>query len=129
MVSNLNEQMERINNHLHQIKPTLSPDAADQLDVLVKELEITLPDKAWHEFETRFDQVHQGFFNRLIAQFPDLSPSELKICSLLRLNMSTKDIALLTSRSIGTVDNIRSSIRKKLRLDAEANLTSFLLNF
>lgn len=128
MVSNLNEQLERINSHVQQISPSLSKEATEKMDILVKDLEITLPDHAWHEFETRFDQVHQGFFTRLLNNYPELSPTELKICSLLRLNMSTKDIALLTNRSIGTVDNIRSSIRKKLNLDADSNLTSFLLN-
>ncbi|NCA85660.1 MAG: tetratricopeptide repeat protein [Clostridia bacterium] len=128
MVSNLNEQLEKINTHVQQIKPSLSPEASDKLVILVRELEINLPDHAWHEFETRFEQVHQGFFNRLLSDYPDLTPTELKICSLLRLNMSTKDIALLTNRSIGTVDNIRSCIRRRLKLDNEANLTSFLLN-
>lgn len=129
MVSNLNEQLEKINSHVQQIKPSLNADAINKLDTLVKELEITLPEHAWHEFETRFEQVHQGFFTRLLSDYHDLSPTELKICSLLRLNMSTKDIALLTNRSIGTVDNLRSYIRKKLKLDVDTNLTSFLLNF
>jgi tetratricopeptide (TPR) repeat protein/DNA-binding CsgD family transcriptional regulator len=129
MVSNLNEQLDKINHHVAQIKPVLNAEGAQKLDNLVKDLEITLPDHAWQEFETRFEQVHQGFFTRLLSDYSDLSPTELKICSLLRLNMSTKDIAMLTNRSIGTVDNIRSSIRKKLKLDAEANLTCFLLNF
>ncbi len=128
MVSNLNEQLEKINNLMQQIKPSINPEAAERLDVLIQDLEITLPEQAWHEFETRFEQVHQGFFTRLLNEFPELSPSELKMCSLLRLNMATKDIALLTNRSIGTVDNIRSSIRKKLHLIGEDNLTSFLLN-
>jgi len=129
MVSNLNEQLDKINQHVRQIKPSLSKEASEKMELLVRDLEISLPEHAWNEFETRFEQVHQGFFNRLISDYPNLSPTELKICSLLRLNMSTKDIALLTNRSIGTVDNIRSSIRKKLQLDAEANLTCFLLNF
>jgi tetratricopeptide (TPR) repeat protein/DNA-binding CsgD family transcriptional regulator len=129
MVSNLNEQLEKINGHVQQIKTSLDPETTRKLDIMVKDLEITLPDHAWQEFETRFEMVHQGFFNRLLEQYPGLTPTELKICSLLRLNMSTKDIALLTNRSIGTVDNIRSSIRKKLNLDADANLTCFLLNF
>ncbi|MCF8365970.1 MAG: tetratricopeptide repeat protein [Bacteroidales bacterium] len=129
MVSNLNEHLGKINHLILQIKPSLNAEAVEKLEILVRDLEVSLPDQAWREFETRFDQVHQGFFNRLTAQFPELSPTELKISSLLRLNMSTKDIALLTNRSIGTVDNIRSSIRKKLKLDAEANLTCFLLSF
>ena len=128
MVSNLNEQLDKINNHVKQIKPTLSPEAANKLDALLKDLEIKLPDQAWQEFEMRFEQVHQGFSDRLLAAYPELSPAELKVCSFLRLNMTTKDIALLSNRSIGTVDNIRSNIRKKLTLDTDDNLTSFLLN-
>jgi DNA-binding CsgD family transcriptional regulator len=114
---------------VQQIKTSLNPETTRKLDIMVKDLEITIPDHAWQEFETRFEMVHQGFFNRLLEQYPGLTPTELKICSLLRLNMSTKDIALLTNRSIGTVDNVRSNIRKKLNLGADANLTCFLLNF
>ncbi len=128
MVSNLNEQLEKINKHVKLIKPSLSPEIAEQLDIMVHELEISLPEHAWNEFETWFDKVHQGFFNELMKRFPELSPTELKICSLLRLNMTTKDMALLTNRSAGTIDNIRSSIRKKLKLETDENLTVFLLN-
>lgn len=128
MISNLNEQLDKINKHFRLIKPSLSPEITEQLDRLVHVLEISLPQHAWNEFETWFDQVHQGFFNQLMVKYPSLTPAELKICSLLRLNMSTKDIALLTNRSVGTVDNIRSSIRKKLHLGVEENLTLFLLN-
>ncbi len=45
-----------------------------------------------------------------------------------KLNLNTKDIALLTNRSVGTIDNARSWIRKKMGLDNEANLTTFLLS-
>ncbi len=127
MVSNLNGQLDKIHKHIKLIKPSLSKKNAKQLDILVEDLEITLPEHAWSEFETRFEQVHQGFFKQLAKLHPELSPTELKICSLLRLNMSTKDIALLTNRSVGTVDNIRCSIRRKLDLQSEDNLTAFLL--
>lgn len=43
------------------IKPSLSPEIAEQLDIMVHELEISLPEHAWNEFETWFDKVHQGF--------------------------------------------------------------------
>ena len=128
MVSNLNEQLDTIHKHVRQIKPELSKKNANKLDILMKSLEVKLPEHAWNEFETWFDKVHQGFFQQLMLKYPELSPTEMKVCSLLRLNMSTKDIALLTNRSSGTVDNIRYRIRKKMDLSSDDNLATILLN-
>jgi DNA-binding CsgD family transcriptional regulator len=80
------------------------------------------------EFETRFNSVYEYFYSQLKALAPDLTPNELRICALMRLNITTKEIALLTNRSIGTIDNTRSSIRKKLKIDEETNLQEFLMN-
>lgn len=80
------------------------------------------------EFETRFTGVYEAYYGKLKKLAPELTPNELRICALMRLNISTKEMALLTNRTIGTVDNTRSSIRKKLKLDEEINLQDFLLN-
>jgi len=80
-----------------------------------------------NEFETRFTGVYEQYYEKLSNIAPELTPNELRICALMRLNISTKEIALLTNRTVGTVDNIRSSIRKKLNLDEETNLQEFLL--
>lgn len=79
------------------------------------------------EFETRFTGVYEAFFEKLNKISPEISPTELKICALMRLNLSTKEIAMLTTRTVGTIDNTRSSIRKKLNLDDKVNLQQFLM--
>jgi DNA-binding CsgD family transcriptional regulator len=45
---------------------------------------------------------------------------------LMRLQISTKEIASLTNRTIGTIDNTRSQIRKKLKLEDSDNLQEYL---
>lgn len=80
------------------------------------------------EFEKRFTGVYEDFYEKLRVVAPDLTPNELKICALLRLNISTKEMAILTNRSVGTVENLRIRIRKKLKLDNQANLQQVLLN-
>jgi len=82
--------------------------------------------KNWEEFETRFEKVHDNFYTKLRDTYPNLSPTEVKICALLRLNLSTKDIATLTNRSVRTIENTRQSIRKKLNLDTDTNLVNYL---
>ncbi len=82
----------------------------------------------WKELQTRFEQVHDDFYKRLNELANDLTPVELKVASFIRLNLSSKEISQLTKRSLGTVLNVRSSLRKKLNLTNEENLTSFLVN-
>ncbi|HYF03257.1 MAG TPA: tetratricopeptide repeat protein [Patescibacteria group bacterium] len=77
-------------------------------------------------FERQFDSLHQSFLKNLIQSYPALTPTELKICSLLRINLTTKEIANLLCISVATADLHRSHIRKKIGLSAEQNLTSFL---
>lgn len=59
---------------------------------------------------------------------PDLSQSELNVCALISLNLTSKEIALLINRTVGTVENIRISIRKKLNFNSELNLHQSLIS-
>jgi len=79
------------------------------------------------EFETRFTQVYDEFYVKLKRLAPNLTPNELRICALMRLNISTKEIAMITNRTIGTVDNTRSAIRKKLKIEDHVNLQELLI--
>lgn len=80
------------------------------------------------EFEMRFKGVHEDFFQNLHVLAPDLSPNELRVCAFIRLNITTKDIASLTGKSKGTIENTRMTIRRKLNLDTEVNLQQYLLS-
>lgn len=99
-----------------------------KFDSLKRTLKFYKSSSILDEFETRFTGVYEAYYGKLKNLAPELTPNELRICALMRLNISTKEIALLTNRTIGTVDNTRSSIRKKLKLDEETNLQEFLLN-
>jgi tetratricopeptide (TPR) repeat protein/DNA-binding CsgD family transcriptional regulator len=83
-------------------------------------------DKEWDGFKRYFEQVHTGFFDSLLKQYPELSASELKLCALLKLNLETKEMASLLGISPESVKVARSRLRKKLSLEAEQNLTIFL---
>jgi tetratricopeptide (TPR) repeat protein len=79
-----------------------------------------------NEFETRFNGVYESFYERIKQIAPELTTNELRICALMRLQISTKEIASLTNRTIGTIDNTRSQIRKKLKLEDSDNLQEYL---
>jgi tetratricopeptide (TPR) repeat protein len=83
---------------------------------IIEDLENTQEDSIWMEFETRFHQVHNQFYEKLNAINPDLSPNERRLCAFLRLNMSTKEISSITGQSLRSIEVARTRLRKKLNL-------------
>lgn len=80
----------------------------------------------WNRFSLYFDQVHNNYLTTLKTRFPSLSPTDLKMCAYLRLNLSSKEIAQLLNISPKGVEISRYRIRKKLGLTPEINLFDFL---
>lgn len=102
---------------------------ADQEDYMLAIQELTRESRRdpMAQFESLFKELHPGFYEKLRAEYPTLSSSELQICALIRLNFSSKEIARLLSLSVATIETTRSHVRKKMNLDAKDNLSSFLM--
>lgn len=80
----------------------------------------------WEEFETRFMSVNKTFYEKLNANFPKLSRGDQKLCALVKLNLSSKEMAKLLGISIESVHTNRYRLRKKLGLSRETSLTEFV---
>lgn len=80
----------------------------------------------WDEFNNRFTQVNSGFYERLRVRFPDLTPTEVKHCALIKLNFSGKEMAHLLGISLNSVHISRHRLRKKMKLEREINLSTFI---
>lgn len=98
----------------------------ESVKTVLRNLESNIDQSAWHEFETRFEQVHEVFFVQLQKLFPDLTPNDRRICAFLKLDMSTKDIALLTHRSPRSIESARYRLKKKFGLGKEEDILTFL---
>lgn len=79
-------------------------------------------------FERAFDEVHEDFLNKLKSKYPSLTPTELRMCAFLKMNISTKEIAPLMNISVRGVEICRYRIRKKLGIDRNTNLTGLLID-
>ncbi|MFZ1523981.1 MAG: LuxR C-terminal-related transcriptional regulator, partial [Saprospiraceae bacterium] len=86
-------------------------------------------DDDWDNFVKSFDQVHSEFFKRLTEKYTNLSSNDYKMCTYLRMNLTSKEIATLMNISIRSVETNRYRLRKKLGLHSEANLTQYLLRY
>ena len=81
----------------------------------------------WQVFETNFNQVHEDFFKDLLEAYPKLTNKDLKLCSYLKMNLTSKEIAPLMGISVRGVEVHRYRLRKKMGLDNKENLTNFLI--
>lgn len=120
-----NEVLQRLKDDLLDAKN--EPRALQKIIRLIDEhLE---GDHDWEIFEESFNRVHDDFFKRLMHDFPDLTPGDLRLAAYLKMNLSSKEIAPLLNISVRGVENKRYRLRKKLGLSEEANLTEFIMNF
>jgi len=114
--SMVTDLMDTINTH--------SPDN----EKLLKALKMKASGRAelWDEFDKRFLDVNTGFYEKLRQQCPELTPTELKHCALIKLNFSAKEMSQLLNISLNGVNTSRYRIRKKLNLERNENLVSFM---
>jgi len=122
-----NQTLQKVIKQLSDVQGKAKPEIKEIIEDSTKSLKASLNSSVWEEFEIRYQQVHEGFYVKLRDQFPDLSPTEEKLSALLRLGMSSKEIAELSQQSVKSVEVARSRLRKKLNLtNTNVNLSTFL---
>lgn len=125
-----NEIMNNIISELKSINNSTPANAKAKTMDLIRNLEKNIDNSLFNTFDTHFSHIHEKFYDNLKNIVPDISPAELRVCALLRMNLSSKEIAALINISPGSVDVMRTKIRKKLGLsDPKVNLTSYLMKF
>ena len=121
-----NIQIIKILKELHQKMPNKSPEVENLFEYLIISIKEKVEVDAWQKFEIIFNSAHEDFRKKLLKKFPSITNAEIKLCILLKLGMSTKDISSVLFQSEGSVRVSRSRLRKKLDLDANQNLLTFL---
>ncbi len=99
----------------------------DAIDFIAKRLKRDTATNIWEEFEMRFEQVHESFYKNLLHKHPDLSPRDKRLAALLKLNLTSKEIAQITGQTPKSVENARTRLRKKLHItNSQTELSAYL---
>lgn len=88
-----------------------------------------LTDADWAEFKELFESVHQGLLHRLVSTNRHLTLADQRLFLLMKLNLSTKEIADILGVSPDTVKKGRYRLKKKIGLPDETPLQDFVSTF
>jgi len=123
-LNNLKEEVIKIKSHINDPDNRL---ALNKLSLMItQDLSI---DRDREKFQMNINEQHSNFIHKLSEAFPMMTDHEKRLASMLRLNLSSKEIASILNISPKSVEMNRYRLRKKLKVDSKVNLSDFIREF
>lgn len=119
---------ESINDIIEELKSVSlkgNESVKSSIKAVIKKLDKNTVDDTWEKFEKHFSKVNDRFYINLQQKHPDLTPGEKRLCALLLINLSSKEIAAITNQTFRSVTTARYRLRQKLGLKHE----DFIINY
>ena len=123
-------QIARKNEFLIDLKENV--DEKTKEDLGLKSIQRKIQDeinseKDWDKFISSFRDVHPSYMKKLSEISSGLSKSETRLACLLKMNLSSKDIANMLNISSEGIKKARYRLRKKLGIEKDVDLYAFLV--
>jgi DNA-binding CsgD family transcriptional regulator len=107
---------------MREIVSKMPPSEATVKELRGKLKELSSEAIDWKKYDEQFKAAYPEFTKKLIEKNPELTPTELRICSLLRMNLRSIDIAKLLGLSERTVEGHRTHVRRKMKISNSEDL-------
>ncbi|GEM_PF-23678 len=123
-----NEMLEKIQSNVKKInKLDDVSDKQNAISLMLKDINQSLNiDRERKSFYLHIEEVNSDFFLKLEQNFASLTRKEKQLAALLRLNLSTKEIALLQNISPKSVEMNRYRLRQKMNLEPGESLSELI---
>ena len=111
------------------IKDNNSSSTIEKTDIvgIFKLLEHSLSnDSEWEDFKLKFEQLNPDFLESLTKDHPNLSKSDIRLLTLMKLGYSQKETAEILNIEPNSVKKAKSRVRKKLDLPRSEMLSAFI---
>ncbi len=125
-LANKNEILEDLKDQIIQLKKNGSQ--SGNFSSLVNTIKLNLQDdKNWENFSKYFEQVHKDFNSKIKRKYPQVTAHELRLMALLKMNLSSKEIANILNISNEGIKKARYRLRKKLNIGSEDSLNDLII--
>lgn len=128
---NIGEQRRYLELISDSIEEAIKADTAEEKNKLLRNQLIEIKQRMSFSGEVdeiyrQAEQVHMEFIEKLNESYPNLTNKEKKILVLLRIGLSSKEMAPLLNISTKSVEISRYRLRAKMRLNRNDSLTQFI---
>ena len=122
-----NEVLESIKQKALEQKKVSQEGASYQKLVNIINLDIH-DDDSWKTFTRQFQEVHADFYSTVTKAYPNVTPSDMRLMSLIKMNLSSKEMANILNISIPGIKKARQRLRKKMELETKDSLEQAVLS-
>lgn len=119
---NLSYLLDSLDHQSTVSKEDLDQQLKGKIEFLLKSFKVN------ERFENQFEEVYPGFFKSLLNHSSALTQNDLRLCACLRLNQSTKEIALMMGVSVRTIESQKYRLKKKLNLTKKESLINHVFS-
>ena len=124
LVLKMANYQDSLNDVIDKVETSVLTKAGD----VKKELQHIIKQKDyWKQFETKFNNLHPEFNNNMVQRFSKLTKNDIEFCSLLKLNLSNKEIASLLQISHESAITKKYRIKKKMAVNDDAEFEKILM--
>ncbi len=121
-----NETLENLKQKAQELKASENTSGYQQL---IRTINFDLQDdNNWQNFSKYFEEVHKDFNSNVKTKYPEVTSNELRLMALLKMNLSSKEIANILNISPDGIKKARYRLRKKLDLTTEDSLQDLVLS-
>ena len=125
-----NEFLGKLEKEIQQLYTTVQGDAKETAKRISRMIELDATDEEmWTQFSKEFEVIHSDFMQKLVQEFGPFSKTEIRLISLMKMNLPSKDIANILRISENGLKKARYRLRKKMNLASDINLQSFFLTY
>ncbi|MBT1696418.1 tetratricopeptide repeat protein [Fulvivirgaceae bacterium PWU4] len=75
-----------------------------------------MTDETWDEFKKLFDKVHAGFLVRLRERFIQVTETDIRLLTLLKLGLNNREMSNMLGVTTEAIKKSRQRLRKKINL-------------
>lgn len=122
-----NKVLQEIKGEVLSLSKRVDAESRKALRSLDRRISLNLrSDEDWETFKLFFEQTNQDFYDNLAKVNDELSPTELRLCTLIKLNLNIKETASVMNIEPTSVKTARHRLRKKLKLNQGQDLAAFI---
>ena len=121
-ITNISEELKKL---LLEINPR-EKKHKDQIRSIITQINQYYSTDNWQEFRYYFEQVHPSFYEHLDVISPGMTQRQKRLCAMLYIGLSTKEISSITFREVRSIESARNRLRKKLNIPGEETIQEFL---